>query len=51
MTQFIFLKLLKMVRADVAFVALFRTLFSLTPVLIRNVGIIPVAMAIYKMNR
>lgn len=51
MTKFLVIKLIRFTGADTAFVSLFKSLFSLTPVLIKQVGIVPVTMAIVKLYR
>jgi len=50
MLQFIFLKLVRFAGADKAFFLLFKILFSITPMLIKNVGIIQMGYAIYQLN-
>jgi len=49
MIQFIFLRLLKFASVDKVFTLLFRHLFSITPILVRQVGILPVGYSIVKL--
>ena len=51
MTKFLITRLIRFTGADRALLVLFNSLFSLTPVLIKQVGIIPVAGAIFRLYR
>ena len=51
MTKFLITRLIRFTGADKALLVLFNSLFTLTPVLIKQVGIIPVAGAIYRLYR
>ena len=51
MTKFLITRLIRFTGADRALLVLFNSLFSLTPVLIKQVGMIPVATAIFKLYR
>lgn len=51
MTKFLITRLMRFTGADKALLVLFNSLFTLTPVLIKQVGMIPVATAIFKLYR
>ena len=51
MTKFLITRLIRFTGADRALLVLFNSLFALTPVLIKQVGMIPVATAIFKLYR
>ena len=51
MTKFLITRLMRFTGADKAVLILFNSLFTLTPVLIKQVGMIPVATAIFKLYR
>lgn len=47
MAPFIILKIIKFLKVDSVFYSLFKNIFSATPILIKNVGIVPVTYAIF----
>jgi len=49
-SRMIILKLIRFIKADTAFYTLFKSVFSFLPPLIKNVGIIPVAVAMWNIS-